>query len=103
MIPSWDHTGTPNIEFDGFFHFTSSTTSGSASLMSSRILLRVSPRQSPKSAHCERLFYRKRSLGLHVADHGPHNVLAGRVVRFDDHAEASFAYLNNTVWRRRLV
>ena len=31
MIPSCDHTGTPRIEFDGFLHFTSSTTSGSAS------------------------------------------------------------------------
>src|SRR3569833_3005185 len=61
------------------------------------------PKCAAKSAHCERLFYRKRSLGLHVADHGPHNVFAGRVVRFDDHAEASFAYMNNTVWRRRLV
>src|SRR5438874_342772 len=33
MIPACDHTGTPNIEFDGFFHFNSSTTSGSASRM----------------------------------------------------------------------
>jgi len=30
MIPACDHTGTPNIEFDGFLHFLSSTTSGSA-------------------------------------------------------------------------
>src|SRR5436190_23480031 len=37
-----DHTG--------FIHFHSSTTSGSACLMSFRILLRVSPRQSPNSA-----------------------------------------------------
>src|SRR5579863_5896992 len=43
MIPSWDQTGVP-------IHFHSSTTSGSACLMSWRILLRVSPRQSPSSA-----------------------------------------------------
>src|SRR6266702_8167983 len=42
MMPSRDQTG--------FTHFTSSTTSGSASLMSLRILLKVSPRQSPSSA-----------------------------------------------------
>src|SRR5437899_6363381 len=48
MIPSCDHVGVPG--FVGFTHFNSSTTSGSASLMSSRILLRVSPRQSPSSA-----------------------------------------------------
>src|SRR5512143_1830484 len=42
MMPSCDHTGLP--------HFHSSTTSGSASLISLRILLRVSPRQSPSSA-----------------------------------------------------
>src|SRR5262249_14131062 len=34
----------------GLTHFHSSTTSESASLMSLRILLRVSPRQSPSSA-----------------------------------------------------
>src|SRR3954468_6492387 len=43
MMPSCDQTGVP-------IHFHSSTTSGSASLMSVRILLRVSPRQSPSSA-----------------------------------------------------
>src|SRR5262245_29858428 len=43
MIPSCDHTGVP-------IHFHSSTTSGSACLMSLRIRLRVSPRQSPSSA-----------------------------------------------------
>src|SRR5215471_15919738 len=43
MIPSCDHTGVP-------IHFHSSTTSGSASLMSLRILRKVSPRQSPSSA-----------------------------------------------------
>src|SRR5208282_3850607 len=42
MMPSCDQTGVP-------LHFHSSTTSGSASLMSLRILLRVSPRQSPSS------------------------------------------------------
>src|SRR5512143_2066851 len=42
MMPSCDHTGLP--------HFHSSTTSGSAPLMSLRILLRISPRQSPSSA-----------------------------------------------------
>src|SRR5450755_2107638 len=40
MMPSCDQTGVP-------IHFHSSTTSGSASLMSLRILLRVFPRQSP--------------------------------------------------------
>ena len=48
MIPSCDHVGVPG--FVGFTHFNSSTTSGSAFLMSVRILLRVSPRQSPNSA-----------------------------------------------------
>jgi hypothetical protein len=42
MMPSCDQTGLP--------HFHSSTTSGFAALMSVRILLRVSPRQSPSSA-----------------------------------------------------
>src|SRR6202167_2349018 len=43
MMPSCDQTGVP-------IHFHSSTTSESASLMSLRIRLRVSPRQSPSSA-----------------------------------------------------
>src|SRR5208282_5029222 len=43
MMPSCDQTGVP-------LHFHSSTTSGSASWMSLRILLRASPRQSPSSA-----------------------------------------------------
>src|SRR5471030_1000278 len=43
MMPSCDHTGVP-------IHFHSSTTSGSAFLMRSRILLRVAPRQSPSAA-----------------------------------------------------
>src|SRR2546428_3490837 len=43
MMPSCDQIGVP-------IHFHSSTTSGSASLMSLRTLLRVSPRQSPSSA-----------------------------------------------------
>src|SRR6185436_7164487 len=42
-MPSCDQTGVP-------IHFHSSTTSGSASLMSLRILPRVFPRQSPSSA-----------------------------------------------------
>src|SRR2546425_1030787 len=42
MMPSCDQIGVP-------IHFHSSTTSGSASLMSLRILLRVSPRQFPSS------------------------------------------------------
>src|SRR4030095_13076858 len=49
MIPACDHTGTPNIEFDGFLHFTSSTTSGSACLLRIRIRTSVSPRQSLSS------------------------------------------------------
>src|ERR1700724_1000088 len=48
MMPSCDQTGVPGLV--GFTHFHSSTTSGSAFLMSLRILLRVSPRQSPSSA-----------------------------------------------------
>src|SRR6185295_5977851 len=43
MPPSWDHTGVP-------IHFHSSTTSGSACLISLRIRARVFPRQSPSSA-----------------------------------------------------
>src|SRR5258706_15430203 len=42
MMPSCAQTGVP-------IHFHSSTTSGSASLMSLRIMPRVSPRQSPSS------------------------------------------------------
>src|SRR6185437_283022 len=42
MIPACDHTGTPR-------HFHSSTTSGSACLMSIRTRASVSPRQSPSS------------------------------------------------------
>src|SRR6476646_9604844 len=42
-MPSCDQIGVP-------IHFHSSTTSGSASLMSLRILPRVSPRQSASSA-----------------------------------------------------
>src|SRR4051812_3464383 len=41
--PSWYQVGVP-------IHFHSSTTSGSASLMSARILASVAPRQSPSSA-----------------------------------------------------
>src|SRR5205823_15131423 len=48
MIPSCDQVGVPGLV--GFTHFTSSTTSGSACVMSLRILLKVSPRQSPSSA-----------------------------------------------------
>src|SRR5712672_1228327 len=43
MMPSCDQIGVP-------IHFPSSATSGSASLMSLRILPRVFPRQSPSSA-----------------------------------------------------
>src|SRR5437899_12010744 len=46
MIPSCSQTGTPSIAFDGFLHFTSSTTSGSACFMSIRTRASVSPRQS---------------------------------------------------------
>src|SRR6058998_4118570 len=48
MMPSCDQTGVPGDE--DFIHFHSSTTLGSAALMSVRILLRVFPRQSPSSA-----------------------------------------------------
>src|SRR5436190_20570797 len=48
MMPPCDQTGVPGLV--GFTHFHSSTTSGSASLISVRILLRVFPRQSPSSA-----------------------------------------------------
>src|SRR5205823_14551976 len=48
MMPLCDQTGVPGLV--GLTHFHSSTTSGSASLMSQRILPRVSPRQSPSSA-----------------------------------------------------
>src|SRR5258706_15966445 len=46
ISPSCDHTGTPAIAFDGFLHFTSSTTSESACLMSIRIRASISSRQS---------------------------------------------------------
>ena len=48
MMPSCDQTGVPGLV--RLAHFHSSTTSGSACLMSSRILPNVSPRQSPSSA-----------------------------------------------------
>src|SRR5712671_4893366 len=48
MMPSCDQTGVPGLV--GLTHFHSSTTSGSACLMSLRILPRVFPRQSPSSA-----------------------------------------------------
>src|SRR5256885_16961369 len=48
MMPSCDQIGVPGVF--GFTHFHSSTTLGSASLMSLRILLSVFPRQSPRSA-----------------------------------------------------
>src|SRR5258706_14090140 len=48
-IPACDHTGTPNIAFDGFLHFTSSTTSGSACLMRARTWESVLPLQSSSS------------------------------------------------------
>src|SRR5262245_19882435 len=47
MMPPCSHTGTPSMEFEGFLHFTSSTTSGSACLISARTRASVSPRQSP--------------------------------------------------------
>src|SRR5574338_52454 len=43
MMPACSHTGTPR-------HFHSSMTSGTASWMSFRMRLSVSPRQSPSSA-----------------------------------------------------
>src|SRR5215469_7326776 len=43
MIPACDHTGTPR-------HFHTSTTSGSASLISARTRASVLPRQSPNSS-----------------------------------------------------
>src|SRR4029077_8125526 len=48
MMPPCDQTGVPGLV--ALTHFHSSTTSGSACLMSLRILVRVSPRQSPSSA-----------------------------------------------------
>src|SRR5947208_17063615 len=48
MIPACFHTGTP-AGFEGFLHFTSSTTSGSACLMRVRTRESASPRQSPSS------------------------------------------------------
>src|SRR5918994_3196274 len=49
MMPPCDQTGTPD-GFDGFFHFNSSTTSGSACLISLRNRVSVAPRQPPISA-----------------------------------------------------
>src|SRR5258707_260193 len=45
-MPAWDQTGTPS-GFEGFFHFTSSTTPGSARLITARRCASVSLRQSP--------------------------------------------------------
>src|SRR3954452_3020391 len=50
IMPPCDHTGTPCIEFDGFRHFTSSTTSGSACLMSFRTRASIWLRQSLSSS-----------------------------------------------------
>ena len=49
MIPPCDHTGMPRIEFDGFRHLTSSTTSGSACSIRTRIRSSISTRQSFES------------------------------------------------------
>src|SRR2546427_4894917 len=43
-MPSWDQTGTPSGR-EGFFHFTSSITPGSASLMRARSWPNLSPLQ----------------------------------------------------------
>src|SRR5687768_8906192 len=48
-MPSSDQVGTPS-GFDGLRHLISSTTSGTASFVNSRILESVSPRQSPRSS-----------------------------------------------------
>src|SRR3954451_13060939 len=48
MIPSCDHVGTPGLV--ALTHLISSTTSGAADLISSRIRRSVSPRQSSISA-----------------------------------------------------
>src|SRR5919204_2573773 len=48
MPPWWDHTGVPPLV--GLTHFHSSTTSGSACLISVRTRERVLPRQSPSSS-----------------------------------------------------
>src|SRR5690242_13003307 len=48
MPPSWDHTAVPPLV--GLTHFHSSTTSGSACLISARSRARVVPRQSSNSA-----------------------------------------------------
>src|SRR6266568_5228903 len=45
IIPSCDQTGTPS-GLEGFFHFTSSIASGSASLIKVRNFAKVAPRQS---------------------------------------------------------
>src|SRR6478672_8644009 len=50
IIPSWYHVGTPR-------HFHSSTTSGSACLMSFRIRASVSPRQSESSLILASIFF----------------------------------------------
>src|SRR4051812_1241918 len=50
IMPPCDHTGTPCIEFDGFRHFTSSTTRGSACLMSFRTPASIWLRQSLSSS-----------------------------------------------------
>ena len=47
MIPQCSHTGTLRMAFDGFLHFTSSATFGSACLIKARTRTSVSPRQSP--------------------------------------------------------
>src|SRR6184192_2840138 len=46
-MPSWDQTGTPSGR-EGFFHFTSSTTPGSASLIRVRSWASLSP---PPAGH----------------------------------------------------
>ncbi len=49
MMPSCDHTGTP-VGLEGFFHFASSTASGSASWISARMRPSIPSRQSPFSS-----------------------------------------------------
>src|SRR5688572_22015216 len=53
-MPLWDQTGTPVMPLDGFFHFRSSTISGSACLMRVRIRESISSRQLPGSISFDR-------------------------------------------------
>src|SRR3954465_13852345 len=79
MSPSCDHTGVPGEE--AFAHFHSSTISGSASWISSRIRFWTEPRQSPSSRMRSSILWEAESDVVDSASRGTgHQLLEGGLV-----------------------